>query len=155
MAGRPPVDLSKVSAETLYPEGRFRARIVSMDEYPKDTEKGENGELVGQFTDDGRQKYAWVRTGFRFMEHPNNVAPDPKTGEPTNLAGRQIWRSYFYYPDQMNRIRQLYDAAGVDPTQDYEPLLNNEVDITIKNKPRRDEPDVTESNVSSVRAATG
>lgn len=153
--GRPPVDLTKVSASTLYPEGRFRVRVVSTKEYPENEEYGPDGELPGKTTQKGNQAYAWMRCGFRFMEHPSNVAPDPKSGEPIDLAGRQIWKNYSYHPNFMSAMRQLYDAAGVSPDQDYEALHGNELDVTIKNKPSYEDAEVLESVVTATRVAVG
>ena len=153
---KPKVDLTKVSPNELLPEGRFRARIGSIREYPEGEEVqiGDAGELIGQTWDDGRQKYAWIRVGYRFTEHPSNVAADPRTGEARNLAGRMIFANYDY-GDGLARMRGLFDAAGVSADAEFSALEQREVDVTIRNRGSRDDPELKKSIVQSVRVAVG
>lgn len=150
-----PMDLTKVSAADLFPEGRFRVRIASAEVQPKDKQLGESGEIVGVFSDEGKQKYAALNVGYRFTEHANNVAVDPRSGEAKNLAGRMIFDRISFHPEYVRHVRELYDASGTEADGPTESLLGKEVDIIIKHRARRDDPDVKESRVDKVRIAVG
>lgn len=154
-----PFDLSKVSASDLFPQGRFRVRVVDAQLYPKNGDGSpvtlaEDCSIPGEFNENGDPKYGWLRVGFRFVEHPNNYTVDPKSGKEVTLVGRQIYDNFSFHPLMQRRVRELYNNTGTDPNEEVEQLLEKECDIQIKNKGRKDDPENVESRVSAVRVAT-
>lgn len=155
--GKLPFDLTKVSMSDLFPEGRFRARVVSVEQYPKNqdgTPKELNEDMTtGEMNEKGEPKYGWLRVGFRFVEHPSNYTVDPKTGKEMPLTGRQIYDNFSFHPLMQKKIRELYNNTGTPADQPTEALKDKEADIIIKNKPRKDDEEIVESRVSAVRVA--
>ena len=154
---RPTIDLTKVSKTDLFPEGRHRARIAEAENRPKDTEFGPGGEVPGKFNDEGDPKYGFTHVGFVFSDHPSNFDVDPQTGKDVSIAGRWLWENFSWHPTQLRRLRELFDNSGtaISPEGiDPKPLVAKEVDVVIKNRPRRDDPEQKESRVVGIRVAS-
>lgn len=150
-----PIDLTKVSAADVFPDGRYRVRVIRAEVYPKDKELGSDAEVVGEVNEKGKQKYAFLGVSYRFVEHPSNYTTNPTTGEPMSLVGREIGEPISFHPEYRKHIRELYDNTGTDAGEDPKELLGKELDIYIKNKPSREDPSVKESSISSRRVANG
>lgn len=156
--GKPAIDLTKVSKTDLFPEGKHRAKIVEAENRPKDvTDFNPDGSIPGKTNDEGDPKYGFTHVGFVFTDHASNVDVDPQTGKAISIAGRHMWENFSWHPTQLRRLRELFensgvplDASGIDPR----PLVGNEVDVVIKNKARKDDPEQKESRVTAVRVAT-
>ena len=150
-----PLDLTKVSAADLYPEGTFRTRIISAVVRPEDKEiDPEDASVVGEFKDDGGKKYAILNIGLRYVEHPTNYTVDPTTGKEVTLVGRTRFEGISFHPSFVHNVRRLFDNAGVEPTEDEKALVDKEIDIVSKNKTRKDD-GTLESRVVATRIATG
>jgi hypothetical protein len=150
-----PVDLAALNISDLVPEGRHRARIASVTLYPKDkTIDPETGAIEGAQWDDGSPQYAWLRVGYSLMEHESNYGVDGR-GRPVSLAGKYVWHNYRV--NETRNLTELFNAAGVgipkEGDLDGALLLNNEVDINVYHKARKDNPDVKENAVRGVRMA--
>ena len=154
-----PVNISKVSASDLYPEGTFRARIIRADVRPDPKKSGKDVgsdfEIVGEFNDEGKQKYAVLNVGFRFTEHPSNYAPSPITGEVVPLVGRTLFEGFSFHPSFRHNVRRLFDNVGVKDSDDTDDLLERELDIVLKNEPSRNDPDQKETRVKRTAVAKG
>ena len=147
-----PIDLSKVSAADVFPEGRFRVRVQRAEVWPKDKDLGQEGEIPGELNDEGKQRYGALNVGYKFTEHATNYVPDPKTGEPKPLAGRFISEMISFHPSFVRHVRELYDNTATDPKLPPVELVGKELDIVIKNKARRDDPEGPKESTISRRA---
>ena len=149
-----PINLKAIISASNLPDGRYRARVILPAIYPKDKQLGEHGEIPGETNDEGNQKYGWMRSGFRFTEHPSNYVP-AIDGSVQTLAGDTFWGNFSFHPKMARLLAELYAAAGVDSDEPTEALQDKEVDIVVKNKARKDNPDVKEPQITSVRVAVG
>jgi len=148
-----PVNLKAIITADNLPDGRYRARITKPGVYPKDAVLGERGEIPGVFNDEGKQKYGWLRAGFRFTEHPSNYVPGAD-GNAQSLVGETFWANISLV--MTRTLIDLYKNAGVDSDAEdaLEQLDGKEIDIVVKQKERKDTGAI-EPNLVGTRVAVG
>lgn len=151
-----PYDMTKVSAQDLIPEGRFRARVAKTEQRPKEVELGPDGEIPGKFSDKGTQSYGGLSVDFVFTEHSSNYAPNEK-GDVVPLVGRHLFAFFGHSPNGPGRrlIAALYDNTGTPREAEYEALHGKEVDVVVKVQARYDDPETKESVVKKVLTPAG
>lgn len=138
-----PIDMSKVSAEDKYPEGRFRARIISAGIYPKKDsgkELDETGAIVGEVNDEGNQKYGGINVGLRYIEHSSNYTVD-EAGKDLSMVGRTRFEFFTFHPKMIQNIKRLFIAAGLGDSSDEQELIGQEIDFQSVDKVDKNDPD--------------
>lgn len=147
-----PVNLKNIITADNLPDGRYRVRVTKPTVYPKDKAMNDRGEIEGETNDKGGPKYGRLRLGFRFVEHPTNYVPGPD-GQIQSLVGETKWENINL--GMRRTLIEMYNAAGLDLDADLDALDGIEFDVMLKNKPRYDNPEVTEPVAVGFRPAVG